>query len=115
MYYLPFYFQAIKNTSAVGSGIRTIPYLVSITISSVVVGALITVTGHYAIFLWVGAAVFTVGCAMISTLDVDSNMGKWFGYQVLAGVGGGASVQIPFLAVQVALSQADMPVGGEIA
>ncbi|KAF8915559.1 major facilitator superfamily domain-containing protein [Mucidula mucida] len=111
IYYLPFYFQAIKNTSAVGSGIRTIPYLVSITISSVIVGGLITVTGHYAPFLWIGSAIFTVGCAMISTLDVDSSTGMWFGYQVLAGAGGGASVQIPFLAVQVALKQADMPVG----
>ncbi len=50
---------------------------------------------------------------MISTLDVDSSTGMWFGYQVLAGAGGGASVQIPFLAVQVALKQADMPVGGK--
>lgn len=111
VYYLPFYFQAIKGTTAVGSGIRTIPYLVSITISSVIVGAAITVTGSYAPFLWIGSVIFTVGCAMISTLDVDSGAAKWLGYQIIAGVGGGASVQIPFLAVQVALRQADAPIG----
>lgn len=94
-----------------GSGIRTIPYLVSITISSIIVGTAITITGHYAAFLWVGAVVFTVGCAMLSTLGVNSSTGKWLGYQLIAGLGGGAAVQVPFLAVQVALSPEDSPVG----
>jgi hypothetical protein len=113
IYYLPFYFQAIKGTTAVGSGIRTIPYLVSITISSIIIGGIITATGHYAPFLWIGGAIFTVGCAMIHTLDVNSSIGKWLGYQVLSGVGGGAAVQIPFLAVQVALTTDLTPIGSK--
>ncbi|KAJ7594495.1 major facilitator superfamily domain-containing protein [Mycena floridula] len=114
IFYLPFYFQAIKGTSAVGSGIRTIPYLVSITLSSIVVGTAITITGNYADFLWAGGLVFVAGCVMISTLKVSSNTGMWLGYQIIAGVGGGSAVQIPFLAVQVVLSQAQTPVGTSI-
>ena len=48
---------------------------------------------------------------MLYTLEVNSGAGKWIGYQILAGIGAGAGVQIPFIAVQVVLSDKDMPSG----
>jgi len=48
---------------------------------------------------------------MLYTLKVNSGAGKWLGYQILAGAGAGAGVQIPFIAVQVVLSDKDMPTG----
>ena len=114
IYYLPFYFQAVKGTSAEGSGIRTIPYLVSITLASIVVGGLITKLGWYTPFMWAGAAVFTVGTAMLYTLQVDDYAGKWIGYQLLAGIGAGSCIQIPFIAVQVVCSSKDMPTGNAL-
>ncbi|EXJ71346.1 uncharacterized protein A1O5_05153 [Cladophialophora psammophila CBS 110553] len=115
IYYLPFYFQAVKGTTAEESGIRTIPYLVSITISSIVVGASITTLGPYVPFTWVGSAVFAVGSGMLYSLKVHSSTGTWIGYQILAGFGAGACVQIPFIAVQVVLNKRDMPVGNAVA
>lgn len=109
IFYLPFYFQASKGTTAEGSGIRTIAYLCSITLSSIVIGGLITVIGWYAPFMWAGSALFTIGAGMLYTLKIDSTASKWIGYQVLAGLGAGASVQIPFVAVQVVASAKDMP------
>ncbi|OCL11666.1 MFS transporter [Glonium stellatum] len=114
IFYLPFYFQACKGTTAEGSGIRTIAYLVSITLSSVVIGGTITAIGYYTPFMWVSSAVFCVGAGMLYTLKVNSNAGEWIGYQILAGVGAGAGVQIPFIAVQVVLSDKDMPTGNAI-
>jgi hypothetical protein len=115
IFYLPFYFQAVKGTTAEGSGIRTIPYLASIIASSIIVGAGITVIGWYKPFMIFGSAVFTVGAGMLYTLKVNSNTGKWVGYQLLSGFGAGAGVQIPFIAVQVVLSAKDMPTGNAIA
>jgi hypothetical protein len=114
-FYLPFYFQAVKGTTAEGSGIRTIPYLVSITLSSIVVGGCITALGPYVPFTYAGAAIFAVGSGMIYTLKVNSNAGMWIGYQILAGAGAGACVQIPFIAVQVVLNKKDMPSGNAVA
>jgi Na+/melibiose symporter-like transporter len=111
IYFLPFYFQAVKSTTAEGSGIRTIPYLVSTTIASIIIGASITTFGRYTPFMWFGSAVFTIGAGMLYTLQVDSGPGKWIGFQILAGLGAGASIQIPFIAVQVVLSAKDMPTG----
>lgn len=115
IYFLPFYFQAVKGTTAEGSGIRTIAYLVSNTIAAIVVGGSITILGPYVPFLWIGSALFCVGSGLLQTLQVDSSAGKWIGYQILAGVGAGTCVQIPFIAVQVVLSKKDMPVGNAIA
>lgn len=109
IFYLPFYFQAIKGTTAEESGIRTIAYLVSITVSSIVIGALITVVGWYAPFMWFGSGVFAIGAGTLYTLKVSSPNSHWIGYQILAGVGAGAGVQIPFVAVQVVSSVKDMP------
>jgi Na+/melibiose symporter-like transporter len=115
IYYLPFYFQAVKGTTAEGSGIRTIPYLASIIISSIVAGAGITVLGLYKPFMIFGSAIFTVGAGMLYTLKVNSSAGKWIGYQLLSGFGAGSGVQIPFIAVQVVLSNKDMPTGNAMA
>lgn len=59
--------------------------------------------------MWFGSAVFTIGAGMLYTLKVNSPNGQWIGYQILAGVGAGAGVQIPFIAVQVVSSVKDMP------
>jgi len=115
IFYLPFYFQAVKGTTAEGSGIRTIPYLASIILSSIVAGAGITYIGWYKPFMIFGSAIFTVGAGMLYTLKVDSYAGKWIGYQLLGGFGAGAGVQIPFIAVQVVLNSKDMPTGNAIA
>ncbi|EPS44955.1 hypothetical protein H072_993 [Dactylellina haptotyla CBS 200.50] len=115
IYFLPFYFQAARGTSAVQSGIRCIPYLISVTVASIIVGGSVTVFGYYTPFMWVSAVVFTIGSGLLHTLEVDSPSSKWIGYQVLAGFGAGMGIQIPFVAVQVVLSSQDMPVGNALA
>lgn len=75
------------------------------------VGGLVTLLGFYAPFVWAGTALFTIGCGMLYTLDVGSSMGKWFGYELLAGIGVGFCFQVPIIAVQVVLSKEDMPTG----
>jgi len=40
VYYLPFYFQSAKGTSALSSGLRLLPYTVSVNGSELLVGSL---------------------------------------------------------------------------
>ena len=67
IFYLPFYFQAVKGTMAEGSGIRSIPYLISVTIAFIAIGDSITAFGWYTPFMWFGTVVFTVGCGLLYT------------------------------------------------
>jgi hypothetical protein len=66
--------------------------------------------GYYVPFMWVGAAVYAIAAGLLTTLTIDSGAGMWVGYQILGGIGFGLSVQIPFIAVQVVLPSADMPI-----
>ncbi|OCB91721.1 MFS general substrate transporter [Sanghuangporus baumii] len=111
IFFLPFYFQAIKGVSAQESGIRSIPYLVSVSIAAVTSGTIITKIGYYCPFMWIGAAIFTVGSGLLSALQVSSSTGVWIGYQIVAGFGFGLGMQVPFLAVQAVLDTSDMPTG----
>lgn len=114
IYYTPFYFQAIKDTTAEESGIRCIPFMISITLASIVGGVCVTGIGPCNPVIWVGSAIFVVGTGLLYTLQPNSGPAKWIGFQVVAGWGAGMCVQVPFIAVQVALSQKDMPVGTAI-
>lgn len=115
IYYLPFYFQAVKGTSAETSGIRILPYLLSTFITALATGSIIsTLVGYYVPFMTLGALILTAGCALIQTLKLQSREAQWFGYEVLTGIGFGTAFQIPYSAVQVVLSPEDLPIGNAL-
>ncbi|KAF9634863.1 hypothetical protein BFW01_g5758 [Lasiodiplodia theobromae] len=115
VYYLPFYFQVIKDASPQSSGVRSIAYFSILAIASIGGGAVISLIRSYAEFMWAGSAILTIGSGLIYTLKVNSNAGVWIGYQIVAGFGVGLALQTPFIAVQRAVRPADMPQGMAVA
>ncbi|KAJ3903645.1 major facilitator superfamily domain-containing protein [Lentinula edodes] len=113
IYYLPLYFQAVEDTSAVVSGIRLIPYLVFNTVVAIMMGMYVNRTGYYYYLLWIGAILYTVGAGLLSTLDVNSSTAEWVCYQMISGMGRGSG-QIPFVAVQVVLTPEEVPIGSSL-
>lgn len=111
IFYIAIYFQAVKGSSATKSGIEILPLLLAVVISSIVIGGLITYTGYYTPFLIVSMVFFAIGSGLITTYDIDTPMGKWFGYQVLAGAGIGVGFQGALLVVQTVLPLVDVPLG----
>ena len=67
--------------------------------------------GYYTPLAIVGACVMSVGSGLLTTLQVDTVFGKWFGYQVIYGLGFGLCFQVPNLAAQTVLPQDDVPTG----
>jgi MFS transporter, DHA2 family, glioxin efflux transporter len=47
---------------------------------------------------------------MIYTLDLNSPASHWIGYQVLAGIGTGITVQLPVIVAQAISTRPDMSV-----
>ena len=105
------YFQAIQGVSAVQAGIKILPLLLSTVLCSIVAGGIITAVGYYSPVVIPCMVLFAVGAGMITTLDVDSSLKEWFGYQVIAGLGIGAGFQVGVLVVQTVLPQEWVPVG----
>lgn len=113
-YYIPIWFQAIKGYSAVDSGIRTLPLVLSMMVFSVITGVIITRVGYYTPVLLFGNLLICIGAGLLTTLRVGSGAPQWAGYQVLYGIGMGLSFQAPNVAAQTVLELKDVPVGVSI-
>jgi len=111
IFYIAIYFQSVQGSSATYSGIQLLPLLIATVLSSIVTGGLISATGYYTPFLMFCMALFAIGSGLITTFNIGTPFGKWFGYQVLAGAGVGCGFQGGILVVQTVLPLADVPVG----
>ncbi|KAI0176907.1 major facilitator superfamily domain-containing protein [Pestalotiopsis sp. NC0098] len=110
LYYLPIYFQSIKGTSAIGSGVRNIPFIAMFSIGTFGSGRIITKTGIAAPYMPASSVIITIGSGLLYTLGTGTSTGKWVGYQLLAGFGFGIGLQIPVIMVQAYAAPADIAV-----
>ncbi|KAJ5833514.1 hypothetical protein N7474_001825 [Penicillium riverlandense] len=108
-YYLPFYFQAVRGASTLGSGLMYLPLAVTLAIAALVGGPLTTYIGYYNPVLMLGGVLMAVGSGLITTLQPDTGSGKWISYQILYGIGIGLAFQPPYIAVQTVLQDSMVP------
>lgn len=111
LYFLPIYFQVIDDVSPIQSGVRNLPLILAITISTVCSGIGVTVTGRPLPFMAVAGVLTSIGVGLLFTLTIGSSSASWIGYQVLTGLGLGLGFQVPISAVQATLPQIDIPSG----
>ncbi|KAI1322440.1 major facilitator superfamily domain-containing protein [Xylariaceae sp. FL0255] len=105
------YFQAVQGVSAIEAGIKLLPLLIAVVISSGSSGGIISATGYYNPVLLVGMALVAIGDGLITTFQIGTPLGRWFGYQVISGLGTGVGFQISVLIVQNSVSQELVPQG----
>ncbi|UPK91906.1 hypothetical protein LCI18_002841 [Fusarium solani-melongenae] len=98
LYTLPIWFQAIKGTSAIQSGIDTIPLVLSLVVGAIMSGAIITRTGYYVPWMFVATILTSVGSGLMTTFKTNTGHSAWIGYQ-------------PSMAAQTVLSQSDVSIG----
>jgi MFS family permease len=100
LYYVPLYFQVVSGVDASQSGIRNLPLILGVVISTIASGGIITATGHYVPMYILSGILGTVGAGLIYTLDIGSSSGAWIGYQAIAGLGIGLGLQVPVITAQ---------------
>jgi len=115
VYYIPYYFQAIKGTSALRSGIDVLPLILSQVVGTILAGALTSQTGYYMPFVYLSTVFMAVGAGLITLFEVDTPAAKWVGYQIIFGFGAGLGFQQVTLAAQAVLEQKDVATGTGIA
>ena len=113
MYYLPYFFVAVKEFMPGQTGLFSCAYLLSGSLTTFVVGAVITAIGCYTPFIWIGSVVFLASCPLYLLFHQTSSTAMLIGAQILSGVGFGSATQIPFIAVQVVLPKEDIAAGSE--
>ncbi|KAI0818275.1 putative efflux pump [Xylaria sp. FL0064] len=114
VYYIPIWFQSVQGASAVNSGIRNLPLLLSVVVTSLFSGGLITIFGYYTPFMIFGSIIAAIGGGLLTTWKPDVSTGVWIGYQIVFGIGVGAGLQQPLIAVQTVLGIDDVPIGTSV-
>ncbi|MGH2388561.1 MAG: MFS transporter, partial [Chloroflexota bacterium] len=108
--YLPLFLQVVKGASPTSSGLRLLPMMAGLLLTSTVSGQLISRWGRYKIFPIVGTGVFSAGLFLLSRMDeYTSTLTSSIDMFVL-GLGLGMVMQVLVIAAQNAVDYRDLGV-----
>ncbi|MBB2911674.1 EmrB/QacA subfamily drug resistance transporter [Streptosporangium becharense] len=106
--FLPQYLQIVKGMSPTGSGLMTLPLVMALLVSSIMIGRFVSRTGRWKVFPVAGMLLVALGLFLLSRLHVDSSLLVVALDNAVLGVGLGASMQILILAAQNAVGRTDL-------
>ncbi|KAI2637900.1 MFS drug transporter [Hypomontagnella submonticulosa] len=106
-YYLPLYFQSVKQASPFSSGLMILPTMITEAAVDILVGVLIHKTGRYREIGWVGSTIMTLGTGLYIMFGTNSTIGHIIGFQIVNGIGTAMLFQAPMISIQNSVSQAD--------
>ncbi|SGY19517.1 BQ5605_C014g07668 [Microbotryum silenes-dioicae] len=99
-YYLPLFYQAGRDHTATKSGIDILPFMLGVVISVILGGQIVARIGRYWPFLVIGPVFMSIGSGLMYTISVSTPSPTLIGFQILAGIGVGLSMQNSLLAMQ---------------
>ncbi|KAI9359947.1 major facilitator superfamily domain-containing protein [Zopfochytrium polystomum] len=103
VYYIALFFQVDYGVSATAAGLNTIPLVFGVVLLSILSGQIVSRTGHYVFFLYIGGAVLAAGLAASSFLSPTSTLAARILFLLLLGIGGGSLVQIRIIGLQASV------------
>lgn len=101
----------MKQKTPLASGVATLPWVITSTITALASGVLIGKIGHTAVFMAVGAVFGCIGSGLFTSFQPNTSSGKWIGYQILYAVGSSLASYTPLVAAQSSVPLADIPLG----
>ncbi|KAE9369963.1 MFS general substrate transporter [Stipitochalara longipes BDJ] len=107
-YFLPLYFQSVKGSTPLHSGLLLFPITVLQSSVGVAAGVFIHRTGRYLELIWVGMTLTSLGFGLFIKLDVNSSLVEIVFLEIVAGIGVGLGFQPLIIALQSSVEQSDM-------
>ncbi|GAA5206908.1 MDR family MFS transporter [Microbacterium kyungheense] len=98
--FLSQYMQLARGATPTEAGLLTIPMIAGLLLASIVIGGLVTRTGHWKPYLIVGGVLLIAGSYLLSTIHYDTNFVLVSVYMFLLGAGVGMTMQNLVLIVQ---------------
>ena len=89
IYYIPLYFQFVREESAIRSAVGLLPFLITSVSAMLISGRLITSFGYYKIWFIAGSSLALTMSVCLHTIDIDTSYGKTYGFLVFGGIGTG--------------------------
>lgn len=111
VYWLPTYFQAIREFSPGKSGYLMLPIVICDLLAMTMHGAGVTLVGYYVPFMLFASVLMPICAGLLTTLGTSTDLTNLLVYSGLLGFGGGIAIQAPQLAVQNTLKDSDAQIG----
>lgn len=108
--FLPTFMQFVDGVSATTSGLRTLPMVAGMLITSIGSGNIVGRTGRYKLFPVAGTAVMATGFLLLSRMDAATPTWQQSLYLFVLGAGIGLCMQVLVLVVQNTATFADLGV-----
>ena len=106
--YIPLYMQVVNGNSPTVSGLRLLPMMAGMLVTSIGTGQLISRTGKYRIYPIIGTALIVVSLVLLSRVD-EKTSSVIMGLDMLVlGLGLGLVMQVLIIAVQNSSPFADL-------
>jgi EmrB/QacA subfamily drug resistance transporter len=101
--YLPLFLQVVNGASPTSSGLRLLPLVVGLLLTSILSGQLISRLGRYKVFPIAGTALMTLGLFLLSRMNEQTSVLVESLYMLVLGLGLGLVFQVLVIAVQNAV------------
>ncbi|HEX4250350.1 MAG TPA: MDR family MFS transporter [Pseudonocardia sp.] len=108
--FLPTFLQYVQGVDATTSGIRTLPMVVGLLVTSILAGNAVSRTGVYKPFPIVGGGVMALGMFLLSTMDAHTSVLVTSLFLLVLGAGIGLCMQVLTLIVQNTADYRDLGV-----
>lgn len=110
VYYLPVYFQVVRNDTAMWSGIRLIPMQLVLCAISTGIGITISKTGVYRPMICIGMCLMTLWIGLTSLYDETTPFSRIYGITILGSGALGCLFSSTIMALQASVEIRDIAV-----
>ncbi|KAI1130287.1 putative transporter [Nemania abortiva] len=105
VYFLPIYFQSLKNATPLTSGVDVLPFSIIYVPLAVVTGGFLTKFGKYKPIHWVGFAATSIALGLLSILNTHSPTVEWVFFRVILSIGAGCTLISILPVIQASLPE----------
>lgn len=109
VYYMPLYYEAVKEYSPVITGVAMFPLTFTVAPAGAFAGVLITIYGKYRWAIWSGWTLATLGLGILCLLDVHTSIAQWIFLNAVSGIGLGFTFPAVASAIQASVSRENVP------
>lgn len=97
IYYIPVYFQFVKNDSAIMAAVRLLPYVILAVTVNLASGHLLSSVKYYMPLYLIGGILITAGGALLVTLlKYSTSTASIYGFTVILAIGTGLTINTTY-------------------
>ncbi|KAK7751513.1 hypothetical protein SLS62_006600 [Diatrype stigma] len=109
-YFLPIYFQAVRGTTILESGVKFLPMAIGTLVFAIIAGILLSHLGRYRPLHAMSLALSALSFGLLTRLDASTSDVAWAWYELVGSMGSGLIMSVLLPAIMAGLPESDVAV-----